>query len=131
MYKILVYGFPLILLIFEWGLRSILNVDTSGFTGPTLTAAALTMLVPLSQPKKLDMPIDNVSKAIVISKNDSEYFIPIVWIFIFAYLFLWETSCFYSIKHPLLTIIGIPTHFFIGLITYVVSLIMVVIKEKV
>lgn len=35
MYAVLIYGFPLTLLAFEWGLRTMIGVDSFGFTGPT------------------------------------------------------------------------------------------------
>ena len=55
MYAVLVYFFPLILIAFEWGLRTILKIDSSGFTGPALAAAGLTFLMPLIKPKIVEI----------------------------------------------------------------------------
>jgi len=73
MYGVLIYGFPLLLLLFEWGLRSLLAVDSWGFTGPTLAAAGLSFLVPLTKPKTLSVGVPNAPNAIVGSRGDQEF----------------------------------------------------------
>jgi hypothetical protein len=130
MYAILIYGFPLLLLIFEWGLRTIIQVDSSGFTGPTLAAAGLSYLMPLTKPKILDIPIPGMlGNAVVTSKADQRL-VGLVWLIVLSTLFAWAASCYMSIKHPSETMAGVSAHFFIGGVTYVVSLIMTAIKER-
>ncbi len=127
MYAILIYGFPLTLLAFEWGLRTMLNVDTAGFTGPTLAAAGLSFLMPLVKPKLI--PIANQPKTFAISKGDAN-FIPVLWLFVFVFLFSWCFSCYVSLKFPTDKTFGFASHLVIGGILYAISLIFTAIKEK-
>jgi len=128
MYALLIYGFPLTLMLFEWGLRTILNVDSAGFTGPTLAAAALSFLMPLIKPKVILIP---EYKNLVAMSNAESKFIPVVWVFVLAFLFCWSWSCYMSIKFPTDKIFGFNSHLVIGGVLYTVSLIMTGIKEKI
>lgn len=130
MHAILIYGFPLILLLFEWGLRTLLSVDASAFVGPTLATAGLSFLVPLTKPKYLNIPVEFSPGAIVISKADNN-FIAVVWIFLLLYLFVWASSCYFSVKLPASMTWGLSTQFLIGISAYLVSLVMTFVKEKV
>ncbi|NTW21798.1 MAG: hypothetical protein HGA42_20485 [Nostocales cyanobacterium W4_Combined_metabat2_030] len=114
--------------MFEWGLRTLLLVDSSGFTGPTLASVGLTFLVPLTKPKEVQLEINNQKKVMVTSRRDSN-FVVVTWLFILLFLFAWEASCYFSIKSPKEQFIGMSLHFLIGLLTYLVSLIMTGIKE--
>jgi len=130
MYSVLIYGFPLVLLLFEWGLRSLLTVDSWGFTGPTLAAAGLSFLVPLTKPKILNVAVPNAPNAVAISKDDNE-FIALVWLLILAFLFVWSGACYASIKYPDHRVLGVSTHLFVGGVAYLISLVMIFIKEKI
>ena len=130
MYVILIYGFPVMLLVFEWGLRHLLSVDSWGFTGPTLAAAGLSFLVPLTKPKILNIQIPNAPDAVVTSKRDKE-FVGLTWLMVFAFLFIWSASCYASLKFPEQRVLGFSTHLFIGGVAYLISLVMTFIKEKV
>src|SRR3954463_14815061 len=109
MYSILIYGFPLTLLLFEWGLRSLLAVDSWGFTGPTLAAAGLSFLVPLTKPKILNVAIAGMPDAVAISKGDNQ-FIAFIWLLVLAFLFIWSGACYASIKYPDHMVLGVSTH---------------------
>lgn len=130
MYAVLIYGFPLLLLLFEWGLRVLIQVDSSGFTGPTLAAAGLSFLMPLTKPKQLNIQIPGNPNAIAISRTDTQ-FMAFTWMVIFGYLFLWALTCYTSIKLPMNKVFSITTHLFIGSCAYVFSLVMTFVKEKV
>lgn len=130
MYALLTYGFPAILILFQWGLRTLLAVNAWAFIGPTLAATGLSFLVPLTRPKILNDSIDGAPGAIMISKKDNN-FIPIVWFLLFCYLFAWALTCYFSLKLPTATILTIPTQIFIGLVAYVISLIATFVKERV
>jgi hypothetical protein len=132
MHYVLIYGFPVILILFEWGLRTITKVDSFCFVGPTLTAAALTFLIPLTKPKSIKTITENGIECFVTPKRDIG-FINIVIIFVLIQMFAWAASCFLSLKDPKLTIWGIPValHFCIGITMYFVSIIMVVIKGRI
>ena len=128
MYAVLIYGFPFTLLGFEWGLRTILKVDASGFTGPTLAAAGLSFLMPLVKPKKTSM--SSFGNYIYISRAESN-FMPVLWIAFIAFLFCWTWSCYMSIVFPHDKTWGIDNHLLIGGVMYSISLIFTFIKEKV
>ena len=97
MHAILIYGFPLILLLFEWGLRSLLVVDSSGFTGPTLAAAGLSFLVPLTKPKTLNIQVTGAQNVVVTSKADNQ-FVAATWILVLAFLFYLLVSFFCALN---------------------------------
>jgi len=128
MYAVLIYGFPLTLLGFEWGLRTMLSVDAFGFTGPTLAAAGLSFLMPLVKPKQRE--INGHEKYVAVSKTEIR-FIPILWLFVLIFLFSWSWSCYVSLKLPLDKTLGLPSHFTIGSAVYTISIILTAIKEKV
>lgn len=130
MYSVLIYGFPLVLLLFEWGLRSLLTVDSWGFTGPTLAAAGLSFLVPLTRPKILNVSIPSAPNAVAISKGDQEL-VAFIWILVLAFLFVWSGACYASIKHPTHTVLGLSTHLVVGGVAYLISLVMIFVKEKI
>ena len=130
MHAVLIYGFPLILLLFEWGLRTLLAVDASAFIGPSLTTAGLSFLVPLTRPKDTNIVVKELPGAVVISRADHN-FIAVVWILLLLYLFVWASSCYYSIKLSTSVTLTLPTHLLIGLTAYLVSLIATFVKEKV
>ena len=130
MQAILIYGFPLVLLLFEWGLRSLMAVDSSGFTGPTLAAAGLSFLVPLTKPKSLNVQVAGMPNAVVTSRADNQ-FVATTWILVFVFLFVWSWSCYVSIKSPEHNVFGVAKHLLIGGIAYLVSLVMTFVKEKV
>lgn len=130
MYIVLTYGFPLILLVFEWGLRTLMLVDASGFIGPTLAAAGLSFLIPLTRPKRLNATVPDYPKAVVTSRLDQQ-FVGLVWLLVLVSLFAWSASCYASIKTPDATVLGYPTHSVIGGVTYLISLTMTFVKEKI
>ena len=130
MYALLIYGFPLILLLFEWGLRSLLLVDSWGFVGPTLAAAGLSFLVPLTRPKTLHVLVPDMPNAVVTTKRDLNFVVSI-WILLLLYLFIWCGACYSSLVHPFHQTFGVSTHFAIGIVAYMFSLIMSFVKEKI
>lgn len=129
MHSILIYGFPLILVGFEWGLRHLLKTDSIGFIGPTLAAAALTILVPLTRPKKTGLRSGS-SKNVVVNAYDQQL-IPFIWLVVLASLFAWSAACYYSLQQTSIAAISMPTHIAIGLICYFVSLLLVAVKEAI
>jgi hypothetical protein len=128
MYAVLIYGFPLTLLAFEWGLRTMIEVDSSGFTGPTLAAAGLSFLMPLVKPKQKQIP--GHEGYVAITKADAA-FVPLLWLFVLAFLFCWSWSCYVSVKLPTHKTLGVASHLAIGGGLYIVSLILTAVKEKV
>ena len=46
-WRLPIYIYPLILVLIEWGLRSLTNIDAQVFIGPTLAVAGATIILPL------------------------------------------------------------------------------------
>jgi hypothetical protein len=129
---LLLYGFPLILVLFEWALRTIIGVDSSEFIGPTLAATGLSFLVPLTEPKEDIVALAAGKIAKVRSEADKD-FVPITMLFIFIFFFLWLASCYASLKHRDQVVsyrsFSVSLQAFIGWLAYLISLIMAGIKE--
>lgn len=137
MHTVLVYGFPLLLLLFEWGLRAGLKVDASGFMGPTLAAAALSVLLPLTKPvvRKLDgfdsLSLGNhFSSSVVLTSRFDINFIAFIWVLFLLTLFGWAAACYFSLVSPNDTTLYFATHNTIGGCAYMVSVVMTSIKER-
>lgn len=114
------------MLLFEWGIRTISKVDTSGFTGPTIAAAALSLLIPLTEPISKEPPRSDGLKVI---NTKQQIFIPIIFISSFIYLFLWGWTCYLSITSNTDKILDIDFHLIVGLSMYVYSSVMVYIRD--
>ena len=127
MYALLSYCFPIMLVPFEWGLKLILKEDSTSFFGPTIAAAGLSFMVPLTEPKRLRAL---KSAEIVIPPNDNR-FIPILWILIILSLFAWAASCYFSLKLPSVTVLNLPCHLAIGAVVYALSIVLTYVKRKV
>jgi hypothetical protein len=130
MYQILIYGFPLILVAFESGLKFLMNHDNSSFAGPALAAAALTFLVPLTKPKVLEVTIPNHPNAFVTTKGDKNL-VGFVWLLVFLYLFGWAGTCYLSVQDPQLKLWVLDIPLIIGLVGYAISLVLTFLKERV
>lgn len=130
MYQILTYGFPLILIAFEWGLKFLMSQATTSFAGPALAAAALSFLMPLTQPKKLQVEVPEHPNLIVTSHADNQL-IGFVWLLVFAFLFCWAWTCYLSVQNPAPKLWLLDQSLAIGLIVYTSSLVLTLVKEKI
>ncbi|AHB50441.1 hypothetical protein W911_16845 [Hyphomicrobium nitrativorans NL23] len=130
MYTAFVCVFPLILLLFEWGLRTIMSVNTFEFTGPALAAAGVSFLPPLVRPKIINVKIRNRPDVIAVSKAD-HILTSIVWMTLLLFLFAWCAACYVSIKFPQSAHLWINDHLLIGIVVYASCLAFVFVKEKV
>lgn len=129
MQAILTYGFPLVLLLFEWGMRAALKVDASGFFGPTLAAAALSYLVPLTRPfERRDSWVQ--SRRVLVTSRFDANFVALTWLLVLLCLFAWAAACYFSLVTPTDKTLGFATHTTIGGGAYIISLVMASIKEK-
>lgn len=129
MHTVLSYVFPLLLLVFEWGLRIVLKQDASGFFGPTLAAAALTCLIPLTKPVEKSYGVIRSRGVVVTTRFDSNFII-ITWLLVIVCLFAWAAACYFSLVTPEDRILGLSTHSTIGGAAYATSLLMTSLKEK-
>lgn len=135
MYLIITYGFPVILILFELGIRAVISTDTSGFIGPTLASAALCFLAPLTKPKEISgLQVEGTVGHITIKKIDSN-FIGFTWLMILLALGAWGTCCVMANKNPeeysyLVYNYGVGLPLIIGVVAYLSSLIMAAVKER-
>lgn len=129
MHYIIVFGFPMILVSFEWLLRSIASVDTFGFVGPTLAAAAISFIVPLTKLKEESFEADG-KQWIKVSKRDSRY-VNFVWLMLLLGLLSWFWVCTLSISASGQSIADFPTHVVVGATMYVFSIALCAVKEVV
>lgn len=129
MYSVLIYGFPIILVLFETALRYAFSLDTYGFLGPTLAAAAITSLVGNVKPKTQEIPNPGGKPYLSISKRDNQ-FVAFSLFVLFIMLIAWLASCYLSSVSsvPVNEIFGLQAHFFIGLASYTISMVLVAIK---
>lgn len=126
-YHILSYGTPVFLLPLESCLKFVLNENITSFLGPTLAAAGLSFLVPLTEPKVLSVE----GNIITTSRNDS-MLVGYAWIAIIFSFLAWAISCYLSLKQPnALTILNIPYHLLLGGFVYFISLVMTFLKRSI
>ncbi len=125
-YNILSYGFPIYLIGVEMLFRFVTGVDTSSFIGPTIAAAGITFLIPLTVPKPVTLPIESQTLVIpdgyeLVSSRDSE-FIKFTWIFILIGTLIWMSACTVSLRYPDWDLWVFPGHLCVGIVNYVISL---------
>lgn len=135
-YNFLIYGFPIYFILFEMIFRGVSGVDTTGFIGPTLAAAGLSFLLPLTKPKRFDVPssiaeiIDGIEDVQIISKKD-ERLIGFILIFIVLGFAVWAWSCSVSLKSPQDKLWIIRKQVGIGSINYIMGVVFSLLKERV
>ncbi|HFQ5177524.1 TPA: hypothetical protein ACGUW8_004183 [Vibrio vulnificus] len=129
MHSIIVFGFPIILVSFEALLRSISNVDTFGFVGPTLAAAAISFTVPLTKLKEETFEAGG-EKWVKVPKWDAR-FVYLVWFTLLLGLLSWFWVCTLSLNESKKLLLDTPAHLVVGAIMYVISIVLCGIKEVV
>ncbi|MEQ3729323.1 MAG: hypothetical protein ABNH38_18120 [Tateyamaria sp.] len=128
MYSVLIYGFPLILVLFETALRYAFNLDTFGFLGPTLSSAAITSMVGNVKPKTQEISDAQGNTYLAVSKLDNQ-FVAFCLLVLFIMLLAWAISCYLSSISPVGPIvIGVQLQFLIGILTYILSVVLVAVK---
>lgn len=129
MYSVLIHGFPIILVIFETAFRYAFSLDTYGFLGPTLAAAAITSLVSNVKPKTQEFTDAQGKVYLTINKWDY-HFVAFSLAVLFIMLVAWLASCYLSSESSkrIDEVFGLQVQFVIGLASYTVSMFMVAIK---
>ena len=123
MYVILIYGFPFILVLIEWAIRTFAKVDSSLFMGPALSVSGISYLVPLLRPKIAKGTFGFRSKL-------DEQLIPFTFIVIILSMFAWSVGCVWALDENERTYYGFRGSLLIGGFTYLISLILAFIKEE-
>lgn len=131
-YNIIFYGFPFILVMFEWGLKTMIKVDASSFVGPALAAAALSVLIGVTKSNLQTTQINN--KAMLLVDPKIKRLEDLAWLMILIFLFLWVYTCYISIAEPLaeydIYLLTIRKHITNGFAMYGVSAILSIVKER-
>ena len=134
-HNIITIGFPLYLIIFEFVLRSILDVDTQHFIPPTLAASGLVLLIGALKPKEINLAEVGIEmketdkiKTVVRNVRD-EKIIQITWALILAELLTWYYCCALVIKLEKNNNLHVISPSVIGYLNYLVAVIIVSIKE--
>jgi hypothetical protein len=133
--RILIYGFPLFLLLIEALFRAALKLDTNAFMGPTIAAVGVDFLLPLIVPKPRQYPFSkNIKKEIakhkiVIIPSAEQRLIGFIWIFIFILTCSWVYSLFISSTQPSLLWLGFPAYLVLGFANYFVGVLFSEMKE--
>ena len=102
--RVLIYTFPFFLLVMEWLLRVSLAIDSREFVGPTIAAAALGLLLPLTGLKNREFALSDRTKrqiealnAVVVPKRE-RILIDIVWLTILGSLVIWGCCLVFACK---------------------------------
>jgi hypothetical protein len=102
--RVLIYTFPFFLLVMEWLLRVSMQIDSREFVGPTIAAAALGLLLPLTAFKNRDDELSADTKAELDALKGE--FVPrrekrlveIVWLSIIVCLAVWGCCLVFACK---------------------------------
>jgi hypothetical protein len=129
--RILAYGFAFFLLFLEWLLRKLANIDSHEFMGPTLAAAGVGFLVPLTTAKnKLStLPTSTqlqLNGYYVISSRE-QIFVDLSRMFLFVLVASWAYDLFLVCTRSA-GFLGLSP-VVLGLITYFVAVVLAEVKE--
>ena len=123
------------LIVVEIIFRTAFHQDTMGFVGPTIAAAGLTSLIPLTELKGPKVPLSDETRK-VLEKNNcmpvktaDARLVPLVWIFILLAFLVWFWSCTCSIEEPQAKLWFAPKHIAVGSINYVVAMLCALLKS--
>jgi hypothetical protein len=133
--RALIYTFPFFLVLMEWLLRTSLRVDSREFVGPTIAAAALGLLLPLTGLKNREFALSDKTrrqidalKAVIVPKRE-RILIDVVWLTILASLATWGCCLVFACK-PEQNPIKVPPIYY-SLVSYFVAVIFCEIKEAI
>jgi hypothetical protein len=133
--RILIYAFPFFLALMEWLLRISLRVDSKEFVGPTIAAAALGLLLPLTGIKNRDFALSEPTrrqiealKAVIVPKRE-RILVDIVWIVILTSLATWGACLVFACKPDINPLHVSPFYYALG--TYFLAVIFSEIREAI
>jgi len=112
------------------------SIGTIDFFGPSLAAAGIGFLVPLTAPKLLKINIDTSkikidASQITIRDKADETFSQFVWVVILIFLAVWMGTLQLSSKHSSVLFLGTAIHIWLGLFNYFVGIILSCVKEAI
>jgi hypothetical protein len=131
--RLLIYTFPFLLLVMEWLLRISLQVDSKEFVAPTIAAAALGLLLPLTGRKKRYFQLKKVTRVqlealkVDLVPRSERILIEIVWIAVLVSLIVWASCLVFACKPDDNPVRIAPVYY--GLVSYFVAVVFSEIKE--
>jgi hypothetical protein len=139
-YKYVVIGFPLYLLVFELLFNFVSDTNISDFFAPSLAASGLGLMINGLKRKKLEVPQEHLDTIRQINPNlefqlidtNDDKLISFTWIALIIGILIWYSSCSGIHLEKINSIneyikIGIP--YFLGIINYVAGATITFIKD--
>mgnify|MGYP007059414203 CR=1 FL=1 len=134
--NLLVYGFPLFLLLIEWIFRQALNVNSAAFMGPTLAGVGIGFILPLTIPKERHQELHHGTQSALEQRNLVVFsrrewrFIEITWLVVFCFIASWCGSFYLAStlknEQPWRFILSLG----FGILNYVVALVLLYLKSR-
>ena len=131
--RVLIYTFPFFLVLMEWLLRVAVTVNSKEFIAPTIAAAGLGLLLPLTAPKNRAMALSETTlreleatRVVIIPKRE-RVLIDVVWVLIFLALGAWAVCLVFACK-PDADTLKLP-HVLYGFVNYGLGVLCSEIKE--
>ena len=133
--------FPFFMMFVEWLLKVSSQTGegtgTVDFFGPSLAAAGVGFLVPLTTPKpaKLLVDIDQVemdklaAAGITLRLKRDDSFSQFIWVAILIFLIVWMGSLQLSANYASASFLSLPIHIWLGLFNYFIGVILACVKE--
>lgn len=142
-YVNLIYGFPVFLILIEIMVRAMMSVNTQDFVGPTLVAASLSLLFPLTSPERAPteafQELADAFPGMTVSIHDDsdDTFIGLIWLMMIGGIMAWVWVCMDSMRDAgregvVDTWINtVPNHIVVGVSAYCISATITVIRSNI
>ena len=126
--RIITFGFPIYLLIFEYLARTSFDLQSSVFIGPTLASIGLGLVLPLTavEVREVDI-VDRSGQAATTKISDPKDVSAshVAWIALLILMLLWLMAIYESVKNPTRTLsLGITAAMLMGGINFVVGVLL-------
>lgn len=135
--RILLYGFPVFIILLEILLRSAYSIDSKGLVGPALAATAIGLLLPLTSQKRRDLQLPHAiteklkGRGIMIIPKTEKTLIEAVWLILFVFVLAWAYAVYLSCRQVAGGRFGLTWCQMIGIVTYIIGVVLTEIREVV
>lgn len=135
-HALLMYGFPIYLMGFEYIYRVTAAAQAEQFIGPALAAASLSLLFPLTRPRTAEEHLTPSmlkrmkEKGIKPTFQGDETFTVIIWLLMIVGFLIWLTVCGISQESETRMIGPFQTQIMIGLGCYLCAVIIVEVRNR-
>lgn len=122
-YRLLTLAFPTMIVLIGYAIRYLFDFDTINFIGPTLSTSAISLLLPLLEPKKVIIKSGvNLPNGTQLSHKSDNIFIALNVIFIIIAVTAWYTCNMLTFTGTKLTVsayIGVASYFLAVILTFI------------